>query len=160
VMLQHHGGRPSCRDHEHKALKTRYMSPDGLSGPTGRHRGRVSTLSTAPSNRTASPTTASMIPLRIPPAPARRESGSKRSVPLRKRHEIQKMLPELKARVGEIPSAWPPSMRGKTLPLANEPAGMSPEHRVRNQWRRYRKSAAATFMGAAAGICGHCPWKR
>ena len=32
VMLQHHGGRPSCRDHEHKALKTRYMSPDGLLG--------------------------------------------------------------------------------------------------------------------------------
>jgi len=30
-MLQHHGGQLSCRRHEHKALKTRYMSPDGLS---------------------------------------------------------------------------------------------------------------------------------
>jgi hypothetical protein len=27
VMLQHHGGRPSCRRHEHMALKKRYMSP-------------------------------------------------------------------------------------------------------------------------------------
>jgi hypothetical protein len=32
VMLQHHGGHLSCRRHEHKALKTRYMSPDGLLG--------------------------------------------------------------------------------------------------------------------------------
>ena len=31
VMLQHHGGRPSCQRHEHKALKTPYVSPDGLS---------------------------------------------------------------------------------------------------------------------------------
>jgi len=43
VMLQHHGGRfgnlrgatgatfpEACRAHEHKALKTRYTSPDGL----------------------------------------------------------------------------------------------------------------------------------
>jgi hypothetical protein len=30
VMLQHHGGHLSCRDHEHKALKTHHMSPDGL----------------------------------------------------------------------------------------------------------------------------------
>jgi len=30
VMLQHHSGRSSYRRHEHKALKTHHMFPDGL----------------------------------------------------------------------------------------------------------------------------------
>jgi len=34
VMLQHHGGRLFCRRHEHNALKTHHMSPDGLSTRT------------------------------------------------------------------------------------------------------------------------------